>query len=56
MNRPAPPQPLVDKPRAVEPLRQFGVGPALLAGYVLLLAVLQFALVATGNRPFLGSC
>lgn len=59
MNRPLqnPAQPTdADKQKAVEPLRQVGMGPALLAAYVLLLAVLQFTLVTLGNRPFLGSC
>lgn len=45
-----------EKQKAVEPLRQVGMGPALLAAYVLLLAVLQFTLVTLGNKPFLGSC
>lgn len=45
-----------EKQKVVEPLRQVGMGPALLAAYVLLLAVLQFTLVTLGNKPFLGSC
>jgi hypothetical protein len=57
MNRPLPAPPATqDKPKAVEPLRQLGVGPVLLAAYALVLVALHFTLVATGSKPFLGSC
>lgn len=51
---PAPSAP--EKPKPVEPLRQFGVGPTLLAGYALVVVALHFTLVAYGKKPFLGSC
>jgi hypothetical protein len=56
MNRPGLPV-AQEKPKPpVEPLRQFGVGPALLAAYVLVLAALHFTLVTTWSKPFMGSC
>lgn len=42
--------------RPVEPLRQFGIGPALLSAYALGLVMLQFVLVSLGSKSSLGSC
>ena len=51
------PSAALEKPKPpVEPLRQFGLGPALLAAYVLILAALHFTLVAAWSKPFMGSC
>jgi hypothetical protein len=43
-------------PKPVDPLRQYGVGPALLAVYVFGLVILQFILVSLGAKSPLGSC
>jgi hypothetical protein len=46
-----------DEPkRLVEPLRQFGFGPTLLACYTLGLVMLQMILVSLGSKTSLQGC
>ena len=42
--------------RPVEPLRQFGFGPTLLACYTLGLVMLQMILVSLGSKTSLQGC
>jgi hypothetical protein len=43
-------------PKPVDPLRQHGVGPVLLAVYLFGLVILQFLLVSLGTKSALRSC
>lgn len=43
-------------PRPVEPLRQYGMGPALLVFYTLGLVMLQLVLVSLNSRSSLQGC
>ena len=43
-------------PKPVDPLRQYGIGPALLVFYLFGLIIIQFLLVSLGSKPPLRSC
>lgn len=59
MNRPPDDEDRVKKKPSrlmVEPLRQYGIGPALLIAYVFILVILQFFLVSLGTISSVQSC